>query len=129
MWRKLLLLDHFRKLPFVWSGFVESFRTSSGFRIHLYADIFAFILVGIFTISLSNWALLVIAYGMKASAEPFNSTFENIVRKVFGSHINEDARINKDLPASGVFHTVIVSVVIWSVVFIPEFQSLIEKTI
>ena len=115
---------HLRKFVFVWAGFKDSWATSSGFRLHLLADLLAFALGGILTISLTEWVWLVVFFALKTAVEPFNSAIELLVDEVFLGNVHDKAKRVKDFAAFGVFATLIGSFVVWGVVFVPKIYEL-----
>ncbi len=125
-WREHDPRKHIRKLRYVTDGFKDSWETSSGFRLHLIVDMMAFSLGGIFTVSFICWLGLVIVFILKTAAEPFNSAIEELVDELYERNHNLQAKRIKDFAALEVFATVVGSVIIWSIVFIPEFYEIIS---
>ena len=124
-WREHDPRKHIRKLKYVMDGFKDSWETSSGFRLHFMADMVAFGLGGIFTVSFTCWLGLMIVFTLKTAAEPFNSAIEELVDELYERNHNLRAKRIKDFAALGVFATVIGSVIIWAIIFIPELYEMI----
>jgi len=125
MLREHLPQRHVKKLAYVWMGLKDSWTTSSGFRLHLVADFTAFVLGGVFTVSLIEWVWLVLIFILKNAMEPFNSAIELLVDEVYQGNHHIQAKRMKDFTAFGVFVTIIGSFIIWGVVFIPRFYDLV----
>ena len=116
---------HIRKLVPISAGFVDNWRTSSGFRLHLVTDLAAFALGGMFRISAAAWVWLVIVFVLKTAIEPLNSAIELLVDKCYQGSYNSVAKRIKDSAAAGVFATVMGSLIIWGIIFVPEFIGII----
>jgi diacylglycerol kinase len=124
-WREHLPQNHLRKLAYIWAGFKDCWGTSSGFRLHLAADVLAFVLAGVFTVSIFAWICLILVCVMKAAIELLNSAIEEVVDELYQMNRNNRAKRIKDFAAAGVFATVVGSFIVWGIVFVPEFIGLI----
>jgi len=124
-WREHLPQNHLHKLVYIWAGFKDCWSTSSGFRLHLAADVLAFVLGGVFTVSTVSWVWLLLVFVLKTAIEPFNSAVEEMVDELYPTGHNDRAKRIKDFAAAGVFAIVVGSLIIWGIVFVPEFLGLI----
>ena len=121
-------MRHLEKIPLLLEGVMVCFLTSSGFRLHLVADILAFGLAGWLGISQGGWIALVIVTVLKASFELVNSAIEDLVDEHWPREegFNGDAKRIKDFAGSAVLLTIIGSFAIWGILFIPELSRLVS---
>lgn len=125
--------QHFSKLPYVWNGHLINWRESPSYRLHWYADGAAFLLGAVFQIPLDGWLWLSLACVLKAGVEALNTSHEKHAeyewpRRQVGSNKVQNNRTAKEIKDSAAFAvgtTVVFSLVVWAVVFIPELWRLV----
>ena len=83
------------------SGIITSFKTERNMKIHILVMILVIIAGIIFKLSLLDWIILVIMFGLVISAELFNTAIETTIDMI-SREKNEKAKIAKDVGAGGV---------------------------
>ena len=107
------------------SGIITSFRTERNMKIHILVMILVIIAGIIFKLSLLDWIILVIMFGLVISAELFNTAIETTIDMITKEK-NEKAKIAKDVAAGAVLVLAIVSVIVGLIIFIPKILSFIK---
>ena len=120
-------IEHIRKLRFVLQGFSLNWKESPGFRLHLAADLSACLLGVLFRIPKPEWLAISVVAAMKAEAELFNTSVEMLVDDRWPHEQNEAARKIKDSAAAGVFASVLGSLAVWAIIFVPKIIGLRRK--
>jgi len=101
-------------------GFVHAVRTQPNFRFHLLAT-FVVILLGIyFSISSTEWLILVFTINSVLVAEMVNTSIESMVDLITLER-RADAKIAKDVASAMVLISATLSVVVALIVFLPKF--------
>jgi diacylglycerol kinase len=125
--------EHLSKLPIVWNGHLINWRESPSYRLHWYADGLAFFLGAIFLVSRNDWFWLFLACALKAGAEALNTSHEKHAdyvwpRRAIGSNRTQSNRTAKDIKDSAAFAvgiTVVFSLSVWAMIFVPEVWRLV----
>jgi diacylglycerol kinase (ATP) len=94
-------------------------RTQHNAWVHLLAVVVVTLLGFNFDISLAEWSVLVLAMGFVLAAEAFNTAIEIDIDLTSPTY-HPYARDTKDVAAGAVLISVIVSVVIGLVIFLPK---------
>lgn len=116
-WRAQTRLDSFR---YALDGMVYALKTQPNLRIHMVATIGCVLLAVLFRFSVLEWALLVFSMGAVVGAELLNTAIESAVNLGSpGEH--PTAKIAKDVAAAAVLISVIVSVCVGLMLFVPHF--------
>lgn len=107
------------------SGIITSFKTERNMKIHILVMILVIIAGIIFKLSLLDWIILVIMFGLVISAELFNTAIETTIDMITKEK-NEKAKIAKDVAAGAVLVLAIVSVIVGLIIFIPKILDFIK---
>lgn len=107
------------------SGIITSFKTERNMKIHILVMILVIIAGIIFKLSLLDWIILVIMFGLVISAELFNTAIETTIDMITKEK-NEKAKIAKDVAAGAVLVLAIASVIVGLIIFIPKILSFIK---
>ena len=107
------------------SGIITSFRTERNMKIHILVMILVIIAGIVFKLSLLDWIILVIMFGLVISAELFNTAIETTIDMITKEK-NEKAKIAKDVAAGAVLVLAIVSVIVGLIIFIPKILDFIK---
>lgn len=89
------------------------------FRIELCFAVLALVLGLFFGISLVEWCIVVVCFGLVLGGECFNSALEAIV-DLASPDVHELARIAKDAAAGGVLLFSIASFIVGALIFLPR---------
>ena len=117
-------------------SFIKSVRhASSGLKYFFYTErhaiidaiiaVIAILLAGIFSISLTKWAVILLCIALVFSLEILNSSIEKLADYL---ETKTDIQIKyiKDLAAGAVLFSAFISLVIGCIIFIPEFIVLLK---
>lgn len=107
------------------SGIITSFRTERNMKIHILVMILVIIAGIIFKLSLLDWIILVIMFGLVISAELFNTAIETTIDMITKEK-NEKAKIAKDVAAGAVLVLAVASVIVGLIIFIPKILDFIK---
>ena len=107
------------------SGIITSFRTERNMKIHILVMILVIIAGIVFKLSLLDWIILVIMFGLVISAELFNTAIETTIDMITKEK-NEKAKIAKDVAAGAVLVLAVASVIVGLIIFIPKILSFIK---
>ena len=110
---------------YAFTGIATSFKTEQNMKIHIFVMILVIIAGIVFKVSLLDWVILVIMFGLVISAELFNTALETIVDMITEEK-NEKAKIAKDVAAGAVLVLAIGSVIVGLIIFIPKILNFIE---
>lgn len=100
-------------------GFLHSVRTQPNFRFHLLASFVVAILGIYFSISMTEWLLLIFTINMVIVAEMLNTSIEAMVDLITLER-RADAKIAKDVAAGMVLVSASFSVIIALLIFLPK---------
>lgn len=107
------------------SGIITSFKTERNMKIHILVMILVIIAGIIFKLSLLDWIILVIMFGLVISAELFNTAIETTIDMITKEK-NEKAKIAKDVAAGAVLVLAVASVIVGLIIFIPKILDFIK---
>lgn len=94
------------------------------FRIELCFAVLALVLGLFFGISLVEWCIVVVCFGLVLGGECFNSALEAIV-DLASPDIHELARVAKDAAAGGVLLFSIASFIVGALIFLPRIINVV----
>lgn len=101
------------------------FRSEPNMRIHIVVGLLVLICGFIFKISIIEWILCLLCFGLVLGAEMMNTAIENVVDLVSPNH-HILAGKAKDIAAGAVLICAIISVIIGLLIFVPKGWSLFE---
>lgn len=113
----------FQAFSYAWRGICDTAKERN-FRIELCFMVLCIILGLFFSISLIEWLIVLICFGLVLGGECFNTALEAIVDLVSPEY-NELARIAKDAAAGGVLLFSIASLFVGIIMFLPRILSLL----
>lgn len=122
MSRRYNVIGSFR---FAMSGFQEVLFNEPNFQIHTVFGVTALIAAKILGLSRNEWIILLFTIAFVLVLELFNTAIENIVDLV-SPDIRREAKIAKDVSASAVLISAILSIIIGTMLFVPKIQALIQ---
>ncbi len=114
-----------RSFPYALRGIKDTLIKEPNFKIQLILGVVAVILGIIFTLSVTEWLILMISIFLVLIMELINTTMENLV-DIVSPQIQEKARIVKDVAAGGVLMSSILSIIIGLFIFLPKILPLIS---
>lgn len=100
-----------------WNGFCYSLKTERNIRKHLIATILVIAGGIFFKVNSTSWIALTLAIGFVFLSELFNTSIENLTDMVTKEY-SEHAKRVKDISASSVMISALVSVIIGLIVFL-----------
>jgi diacylglycerol kinase len=115
------LIQSFRN---AFRGVATVFRTEKNMRIHLTVTVLVIVFGWILCISITEWLLCLLCFGLVFTAEMVNTAIENIVDLV-SPRQNKLAGKAKDIAAGAVLVSAIISACIGLIIFIPKLWTLI----
>lgn len=104
------------------------FGNEANMRIHLVMAVLVIICGFVFMISITEWILCLLCFGLVIGAEMINSSIENIVDLVSPNQ-HPLAGKAKDVAAGGVLVCAIISAVVGLLIFIPKGWVLLQSII
>lgn len=108
---------------YAFMGIFSSMKTERNLKIHLTIMILVILSGLIFNISILEWILCIVCFGIVISGELFNTAIETVVDMVSPEY-NEKAKLAKDISAGGVLVLAIASAIIGFIIFLPKFFML-----
>lgn len=106
------------------TGIKSSIKSERNLKIHIIIMFLVIISGIIFKISLIEWLICLILFGLVISAELFNTAIE-ITLDLITTEINPQVKKAKDIAAGAVLITAISSALIGLLIFIPKLISII----
>jgi len=120
---KFNVIDRLKSFRNAFSGIAVLIKYEHNARIHL-VILIAVIAAGLLLhITTSDWIAIVLAAGIVFMSESFNTALEYLSDVISPGH-NEKIGIAKDLAAAAVMISVITSVIVGLIVFIPKIIKL-----
>lgn len=104
-------------------GFITSFKTERNMKIHIFIMCLVILAAILLKISLAEWIVCLILFGIILAGELFNTAIETVVDMIT-PYKNEKAKIAKDISAAGVLILAITSIVVGLLIFIPKVYAL-----
>ena len=122
--RKIVKLRKKRKrlsnsFKYAFEGIQEAWKTEQNLKIH-FMIIFLVIIAGIvLKISVIEWIICLVLFGLVISLELVNTAIETTV-DIAMPEINEKAKFAKDISAGAVLFSAIISAIIGLIIFVPK---------
>lgn len=104
---------------YAWNGLKVVIQRERNFKIHLLAAIFVVIISFILKLSLIQWSIIILVIGLVLVSEMFNSAIELLIDYI-KPEVNSNAKMIKDMAAGGVLVAAFISIIIASLVLLPE---------
>lgn len=109
----------FNSFNYAFKGIITAFKSEFNLRFHCIATVLVIIAGIYFHISRTEFCLILVSCGLVISAEIFNTSIETLTNLVSPSQ-NDLARKTKDMAAAAVLISVIASVLVGLVIFLPK---------
>lgn len=109
----------YKSFGYALRGIGQAAKTEQNIRIHIGAIAGVSIAGVLLSVSLMEWVILVICFGMVLSAELVNSAIEKLVDIVSPEH-NSKAGLIKDMAAGAVLVLAVASAIIGCIIFVPK---------
>lgn len=100
-------------------GIVTGFKQERNMQIHMFVVLFVVVFGILLKISLTEWMICILLFGLVIALEYVNTAIESVVDLVT-SEYKEKARIAKDTAASAVLVAALASVVVGLIIFVPK---------
>ena len=123
MSEKLHLTHHTVSFQHAFAGLFHTFSTQPNLQIHLTLALLVLLAGCFFSITTTEWLLLLFTIMWVLTAEMVNTTIEAIVNLITTEY-HESAKIAKDVAAGMVLVGALGSVVVGCVIFIPHIINL-----
>ncbi len=107
-------------------GIKSSFGTERNMKIHIIIMLLVILAGVLLKISVFEWLICIVLFGMVIAGELFNTAIETVV-DIAMPEKNEKAKIAKDISAGAVLVLSIVSAVIGIIIFVPKILYIILK--
>ena len=104
---------------YAFSGIILGFKQERNMQIHFFVMAFVVIFGILLKISLTEWMICIILFGIVIALEYVNTAIESAV-DVATTKYNEKAKIAKDTAAAAVLVGAIVSIIVGLMIFIPK---------
>ena len=109
----------FKAFGYAISGFLSALKTERNLKIHLLIMTLVIRFGVVFNIRFIDWMICIVLFGMVISAELFNTAIEGIVDIILPNK-DDRAKKAKDISASAVLVTAIISAIIGCLIFITK---------
>ena len=109
---------------YAFEGIFTGFKQEQNMKIHIAIMLLVIILGTVLKISVIEWIICIILFGVVISAELFNTAIEQTVN-IAMPEINEKAKIAKDVSAGAVLVTAISATIIGLIIFVPKIIAFI----
>ncbi|NMD70664.1 diacylglycerol kinase family protein [Bacillus sp. DNRA2] len=114
----------FKSFSYAIEGIVHAVKMERNLRIHLTFTVLVCLFAVWFSVSITEWLIILLAIGAVISLELVNTALERVVDLVTEEHLPL-AKQAKDVAAGAVFVFAIIAVIIGLVIFLPKiFQIL-----
>ena len=100
-------------------GIIVNLKTERNLRIHFIVATFVIILGLFFSITIFEWLICILLFGMVISLELMNTAFEKLVDLCM-PQIHPKAKFIEDTAACSVFIAAIISVIAGLIIFLPK---------
>ena len=101
------------------TGIFSAFKSELNMQVHFCLMLLVILCGIIFEISLFEWQICIVLFGVVIGAEIFNTAIETVVDLVM-PNINEKAKLAKDLAAGAVLIIAISAAVVGLTIFVPK---------
>jgi undecaprenol kinase len=111
----------FRKQSFYFAlaGYKAIWLSEINFRIHIIITLIVIFAGVILKLNMVEWIVVLISVGMVLTAEIFNTTIEHLCNLI-STEIRPDIKIIKDIGASGVLVSAVISAITGVIIFLPK---------
>lgn len=109
----------FNSFYYAFSGIVLGFKQERNMQVHFFIMFFVIIFGFLLKISLTEWMICIILFGLVIALEYINTSIESAV-DIATSEYHEKAKIAKDTAAAAVLIASLVSVIVGLIIFIPK---------
>ena len=116
--------NRIRSFGYAFKGIKAVFGNEANMNIHLIISILVIVCGFIFKISITEWMLCIICFGLVISLEMLNSAIENLVNLVSPEQ-NKIAGKIKDISAGAVLIAAICAAIVGLIIFVPKGWSLL----
>lgn len=110
------IIDSFK---YAFNGLVYGIKNERNIKIHFCIMIIIIFMGILFNINLIEWSLCIILFGMVISLEYVNTSLESVV-DICSPEKNELAKVAKDMAASAVVVSAIISSIVGMLIFFPK---------
>jgi len=121
--KEFRFIDRLKSFRHAFNGFILLFRSQHNARIHLFILVIVVLAGLILRIKSSDWIAIGFAAGLVFASECFNTAIEYLADAVTSDY-NDKIKRAKDVAATGVLISAIVSVMIGIAVFLPAVRHL-----
>ena len=115
-----------KSFQYALEGFQSALSSERNLMIHLLVMIFIIICGFLFEITVSEWMICIVLFGIVISAELMNTAIESTV-DLCSPEINPKAKIAKDTAAAAVFVLAFFSCVIGLLIFVPKIYDFLMR--
>jgi diacylglycerol kinase len=116
----------YKSLNFAIRGIIEGIRNERSMRYHILIAFFVIILGIFFSLTATEWCIILLCIGSVISAELMNTSIE-VNTDLTSPEYNEKAGLSKDIAAGAVLLTCLISVLIGLIIFTPKLIHLINS--
>ena len=109
-----------RTFKYSWQGLAYAYKNEQSMWVHAIASVVTIALGFIFSLSLTDWAIVLISLGVILASELINTAIEAAV-DLCTLEINPLAKIAKDCGSASTFVLTICAVIVCLFVFVPHF--------
>ncbi|WKN45026.1 diacylglycerol kinase family protein [Tunicatimonas pelagia] len=121
--KKFSIIDRIKSFHHAFSGLQALFREEHNARVHLAITLLVIILGAFFSVSATEWIVIVLTVGFVFVTEILNTAVEHIADFISPQRDDRIKRI-KDLGAAAVLLSAITAVVIGVIIFLPKLGEL-----
>lgn len=114
----------FESFKYAIEGLIYGIKNERNIKIHFSIMLIVIIMGFLINISLIEWCICLILFGLVISLEYVNTALESVV-DICSLEINELAKRSKDLAAASVFLVAFISFVIGLIIFLPKILELV----
>lgn len=115
----------YKSLGYAISGIIQCIQKERNIKIHLVFMFLVIICGFLFQLSITEWLVCILLFGLVISLELVNTAIEAVV-DLCTQEYHPLAKIAKDTAAGAVLISAIASVVIGLIIFVPKILSLIS---
>ncbi len=115
----------YKSLGYAISGIIQCIQKERNIKIHLVFMFLVIICGFLFQLSITEWLICILLFGLVISLELVNTAIEAVV-DLCTQEYHPLAKIAKDTAAGAVLISAIASVVIGLIIFVPKILSLVS---
>lgn len=104
---------------YAYKGIIEAFRSERNMKIHLFILLVVLVLGFLLNISILEWIICLICFGLVISLEIVNTAIETVVNLISPKY-NELVKRAKDLAAGAVLFNALITFIIGIIIFLPK---------